>query len=206
MKRLLLIVLALVMLVGNHVASAAPKPPRPTAGIGVLLVRPFPVTNTLAETIINLFQAPGVGRLQELPAGKMQLLTPVFGTSDTEIPVAITDRNGEWLYAVYDDAGREGWVRLERPWDFVSWEVYLKGRTAKLLPGLRKQFYQLVRDPADNAVTVTSLVPADTFRLVAIEGDWALVLVGQERTGWLRWRDRDNRFMLAVGASGGQKR
>jgi hypothetical protein len=204
MKRVFLILLAL--LVASQAVFAAPKPPRPTAGIGVLLVRPFPATHTLAETMVTVFQAPGIGRLQELPAGKVQLLAPVFGTSDTEIPVAVTDRNGEWLFAVYDDAGREGWVRQERPWDFVPWEVYLKGRTANLLPGLRKQLYQLLREPTDNAVAAMPLTTADTFRLVAIDGDWALVLVGQERTGWLRWRDRDNRFMLAVGASTGQKR
>ena len=204
MKRLLAIVL--LLLLAGAVALAAPKPPRPTAGIGVLLVRPFPEVTPLAATAISLFDAPGVGRLEERPAGGMQLLAPVFGRFETEILLAVTEQRGEWLRVVYDDAGREGWVSLERSWSFVPWESYLKGRTARLLPGLRKPFYQLLREPSDSGGVLASLAPAESFRLIGFEGDWALVLVGHERTGWLRWRDRDSRFTLAVGPSGEQKR
>jgi hypothetical protein len=31
-----------------------------------------------------------------------------------------------------------------------------------------------------------------------VDDDWAQVMVEYTRIGWLRWRDRDGRFVIAV--------
>jgi SH3-like domain-containing protein len=163
-------------------------------------VRAFPVATPLTATLLQLYREPGLGRLQEVPVGRAQLMKPVFGTSSSAIVLAVTERRGDWLKIVFDDAGREGWVRRERSWDFVPWEEFLKGRSAKLLPGLRKPLHHLLAEPVDGAGILATLTPADRFRVVAIDGDWALILLGPDKTGWLRWRDRDHRFLVSVGS------
>lgn len=206
MNRFLPIVLALFLVLAAQAVTAAPKPPRPTAGIGVLLVRPFPEFSTLEATVIKLFHEPGVGREVEVAAGSVHLLAPILGRSAVEAQLAVTERREGWMRVVYDDAGREGWVGLERSWSFVEWEYYLKGKSAQLLPGLRKPYYQLLREPYEFAAAEKTLTATDIFRVIGLEGDWALVLAGVEKVGWLRWRDRDGRFTVAVGDGVRKKR
>jgi SH3-like domain-containing protein len=139
---------------------------------------------------------------EELPAGGGKLLIPVFGAPSTGMLLAVTERRGEWLRVIVDDAGREGWVRRERAWDYSPWEEYLKGRSARLLPGLRKNCYQLLAAPVDSAGVIAVLAPqTEEFRFIGLQGEWALVLVGQSVTGWLRWCDRDRRFLVTVSPS-----
>lgn len=172
----------------------APKP-RPFSGSALLIIRPFPAE---AGTVrLRLYEEPGVGRMAELEPGKLPGLEPVVIAPAGEYAVAVVARRGEWLRLAYDEAGREGWVRMERSWLYLPWESFLEGRTARFLPGLKHYCHLLRREDSDSA-PVAGTVPRESgFMVVRVRGEWAQVVAPAVR-GWLRWRDEDGRFLIAV--------
>ncbi len=68
-----------------------------------------------------------------------------------------------------------------------------------MLPGLRKLYYQVFRQAGKMPVTAPAL-PRQSFKVVKLEGDWALIMPDQDTLGWLRWRDEDGRLLVGFGS------
>jgi hypothetical protein len=107
-------------------------------------------------------------------------------------------KKADWLRIAYDEADREGWVAMGRSWEYLPWDEFLPGRSARLLPGLKKSWYTLRRAPAETAVENGALTPQNSFRITKIIDDWALVQIGTSAPGWLQWRDSSGRFLIFI--------
>lgn len=169
-------------------SAAAPSPPRPATGIGVLIL-------PRQEVTLTLHHAPGRGRSGELRIASLRHLEPLLGpTATTVVPVA--RKQGEWFSLFIDESEREGWIRLRPGWRFVPWEEWLVGKTAAFLKGLP---HHLTTISSGTPPVENQPLPRDTtFRIVGIDGDRAFVFVGDGRSGWVRWRDRDGRFTITL--------
>lgn len=177
---------------------AAPQP-RPFTGSGMLLIRPFPPELPAGLVPIVLYREPGVGRIAELTANQLPSLDTVRGPVGGARPVAVMGKKGNWLRIAYDDAGREGWVEAARRWEYLPWDAFLPGRSARFLPGLKKGEYVLRASPIETAPQLPPLTGGESLRLIEVQDDWALAAVDTGLRGWLRWRDRDGRFRITVG-------
>jgi hypothetical protein len=50
-------------------------------------------------------------------------------------------------------------------------------------------------------------LPKLSFKVLKLDGDWALMMPDQSTLGWLRWRDEDGRLLISVDMDDGlQKR
>ncbi|RNC71862.1 MAG: hypothetical protein ED859_03935 [Desulfuromonadales bacterium] len=177
-------------------AGAAPPPPRPDTGIGLLLVR-FPVDASDVPQL-TLYREPGVGRIGEKGVAALPHLAQLLKAASGEYPLAVTARKGEWLRIHLDDAGREGWVEQRRTWPFLLWEEYLNGKQASLLRGIKKPFYVPRSGPGEQAAELEPLTPGRSFRIVAVEGDRVRILIDLAVIAWLRWRDDDGRLLITL--------
>lgn len=169
---------------------------RPFSGIGVLSIRALPPADTPAEPGIAIFAEPGVARIS-LQNRTLPSLDPILQTTEGESYMIVLDKRGSWLRVAYDEAGRNGWVLLERSWEYTSWEEFLKGRAMKLLPGLRKNYYDIHELPSEKS-PVVSAANGKKLRIVELEEDWCMIITDTGSSGWIRWRDSDRRFTIAV--------
>jgi len=184
--RALLLLLALVAL-GPAEAQAAPTPPRPYSGLGVLALHPAPEGE---RTPIPVYQEPGLQRIAEPELGALPRLA-----GDARQPiVAVHATRGGWLRLAYDDAGREGWLQPSRGWQYRPWEEYLPGRLVRVLPGMKKTLYLLKGEPREAGPEVGVLARDQQVRVVRVAEDWALL---QAPAGWFRWRDGDGRLTVS---------
>lgn len=174
---------------------------RPYSGIGVVAL-PGPEPGLERVEPFHLYEEPGIYRRGELA----NIGTPgnewVFGVRKDRIPLIVTARKGNWLKICYDDAGREAWIDTQRRGTFQSWDQFLKSQVSRLLPGLRKHYYQLYQMPERNMLS--ALTPKQLFKVLALENDWAMVMSDQNTIGWLRWRDEDGRLLVGFGSGAKQ--
>ncbi|ACM19294.1 hypothetical protein Geob_0932 [Geotalea daltonii FRC-32] len=194
--RIILITICLGLSVQTALAAIAP--PRPFSGEGLLVIRPFPSRSSEPCCTLPIYGEPGVERITDLESSDLPSLTPVIQGRTGEYAAAVTGKKGNWLHIVYDEAGREGWLKNSRAWEYVTWNHFLKGRAAKLLPGLKKEFYLLRHDPSATAPQLEVLSRQKNLRIIDVREDWALVLVDLTAYGWLRWRDSDGRFTISI--------
>ncbi|WP_298438838.1 hypothetical protein [Geobacter sp.] len=192
-----ILVLLLLLAALPAAAGAAPRPPRPDAGIGVLLVRPSLADRDGVPPTFVLYRAPGVGRIAEQSVASLPRI-PLASSPAESYPLAVMAKRGAWYRVAYDDAGRDGWVEERRSWSFLSWEEFLKGRTVRLLPGLRKPHYALRSAPSPQAPQLRALTPETPLRIVEVQGDRARVLFDLTLIGWLQWRDEDGRLLIGL--------
>jgi hypothetical protein len=171
---------------------------RPKAGIGLLIIRPFSPDRASEISRLTLYNYPGVQRILEVGNDAGAELHPVLAPPSGVYAVGVTGKKGNWLKIAYDDAGREGWVKMERYWVYTPWESFLKGRSTTLLPKLRKSSYQLRKDHSESSEPLITLSSLQKLQVVAIEGDWARVMVEGINSGWLRWRDAEGRLMISL--------
>jgi hypothetical protein len=193
--RTLLISLSLALI--SLPAGGAPQP-RPFTGLGVVVIRPFIPERAAELAAIPLYREPGVGRIAERAAGAIPGLSPVLNLPAGTYPVAVMGKKGNWLRIAIDDAGREGWVEMARWWEYLPWDDFLKGRIARLLPGLKKGEYALRSEPGETAPQSATLSGRENLRLIEVRDDWALAVAAPAVTGWLRWRDGDGRFQISL--------
>jgi hypothetical protein len=170
--------------------------PRPYSGSGVMIIRPLRQVRPAEPATIPFYRDPGVARIAERVVGEIPLLFSILKTPAGEYPVAVMGKKGNWMRIAYDDAGREGWVEMARWWEYTTWEDFLKGRSARLLPGLKKRVYALRAGPSETSRLTDPLSGQENLRLIEIRGDWVLVIVDFCRQGWLPWRDGDGRFQI----------
>lgn len=192
--------LTIVILLTVSIASAQAVVPksRPYGGDGLLIIRPFLPQGDTACCTLPIYREPGVQRIAEMESTDLPSLTPVIQGRPGEQAAVVTGKKGNWLNIIYDDAGREGWVEGARAWDYATWSSFLKGRGAKLLGGLKKDLYQLRRDPSPASPQLDTLSRQKNLRIIDVKDDWALVLVDLTAYGWLRWRDNDGRITLSI--------
>lgn len=188
----------LVVVLAAATVSAAPVS-RPFTGIGLLFMRQGPLT----EPAVSLYQRPGVARIGTIRWAQLPSLDHVL-KGETEAVVAIvTDKRGPWVLITYDDAGRNGWANMERSWRFQPWEEYLKGRPIRLLPGIRREFYLIRREPTSEPQGES--LAGQVVRVVEVRDDSCLVLSPTGALGWVKWRDPDGRILVSVEAPYGNK-
>ena len=175
------------------------QPARPQAGIGLLIISPFTSAQTAEINSAILYQAPGIGRIGQLAAADMPRLHPVAETGGGEYALAVTGKKREWLRIVYDEAGREGWLRSGKFWQYHPWSSFLKGRSVFLLPKLRATSYMLRKECSDKSESLADIPANRIVRIIEVDGDWIKVEIESAGTGYLRWRDNDGRFMISLG-------
>jgi SH3-like domain-containing protein len=173
---------------------------RPYAGIGLLLIRPFSTESSAYSDGLTLYAYPGIKRISEVNAAEIPRLDPIISTAAGEYSVGVLGKKGNWIKIAYDDAGREGWLKMKRYWEYAAWESFLKRRSAVLLPRLRKPCYLLRKECSENSEPIEILSPQRSLQVIEVEGDWAKVKVEKIAVGWLRWRDTDGRWLISVGA------
>jgi len=169
---------------------------RPFSGSGVVIVRPLNPESKVAPVPIPFYSDPGVARIVERPAAGIPNLSSILKTPAGEYPLAVMEKKGNWLRIAYDDAGREGWVERARWWDYIIWEDFLKGRVARLLPGLEKGSYALRAGSSPTAPQTGALSGRESLRIIEVSDDCALVITGSGLSGWITWRDGDGRFLV----------
>jgi len=196
---MLLRTLALFILLALSALPAFGAPtPRPFCGEGLLIIRPFTPERDHDIRALAIYAEPGVERVTELDSGKLPSLAQVIEGRSGEATLAVMGKKGNWLRVAYDEAGHEGWLEMPRYWEYSPWRVFLKGRRARLLPGLKKEFYLLRREPSSTSPQLDTLSRQKNLRIIEIRDEWALVLVDLTTPGWLRWKDNDGRFTISV--------
>jgi hypothetical protein len=173
----------LLLLAGTQQAHGAP--PRPDSGCGVLALQPAPGERGI------LYREPGVARLAELELSRL----PRLGGSGEYPLLAVNGRKGPWSRVVYDDAGRLGWLAALRRGRYLPWQEFLPGRSAALLPGLKRAFYTMHEAPEEGAPGRGETPRNRPLRIVRVSGDWALA---EAPAGWFRWRDGDGRLTISL--------
>jgi hypothetical protein len=178
--------------------TASAQQPRPFSGSGVLIIRPLRLARPAVPATITFYRDPGVERIAERTPQEIPLLSSIMPAASEEYPVAVMGKKGNWMRIAYDDAGREGWVEMARWWEYTTWEDILKGRSARLLPGLKKGVYALRSGPSETSALTARLSGEEGLQLVEIRGEWGLVITDTGLSGWLPWRDGDGRFQILL--------
>jgi hypothetical protein len=87
---------------------------------------------------------------------------------------------------------------MARWWDYITWEDFLKGRAARLLPGLEKGVYMLRAVSSTTAPQTAALDEKENLRIMKVADDWVMVITDSGLRGWLTWRDGDGRFLITI--------
>jgi hypothetical protein len=193
-KLILFLCLALIPL-----TAEGAQQPRPYSGNGVIIIRPFGPELSVDSELITFYRDPGVERISERTVREIPLLSSVLTIPAGEYPLAVMIKKGDWLRIAYDDAGREGWVKMSRWWEYIPWEVYLRGHVAQLLPGLKKGSCALRASPSTAEQPTRVLSEQVNLKMIEVKGDWVLVITDSGPNGWLPWRDGDGRFLISIG-------
>lgn len=187
----------LAVLVMSTVSAFAAAPPRPVSGIAVLVLRSFNPDVSVDTMVLPLYAEPGLRRIGSATPSSLPQLSSVLATG-RDVAVAVLQKKSDWVLIAYDDAGREGWIELHRSWLCTTWENWLKGRVARLLPGIRKQNTQLYAEPTTASAPVNIPLQQKQMRIIRAKEDWIQVLVDAAIVGWVRWRDAEGRFQVQV--------
>ncbi|MBU5614308.1 SH3 domain-containing protein [Geomonas azotofigens] len=178
-----------LFLAGAATAALAALPvPRPYSGCGVLILKQG--AGWQPESLA-LYQEPGVQRVADTTPQAL----PRLAGDDAEPLLAANERRGAWVRVALDEAGRQGWLAQARGWEYREWRDFLPGRTVRLLPGLKKEWYQLRLSPGGEASTLAPLSRDREVRVVEVEKEWARI---EAPAGWLRWRDPDGRLTVSL--------
>jgi hypothetical protein len=179
---------------------------RPFTGNGVLIVRNFNPDDASSVPVLTLYREPGVGRIAELPISSIPLLSSLVTLPAGDFPLAVMGKKGEWMLVSYDDAGREGWVKMARWWEYVRWEDFLGGRTILLLSGLKREKYFMHARPEQSSPQTAELLAGGIVKVLEVSDDWVHATTATGVSGWFCWRDGDGRFLIkAEGRNNPQK-
>ena len=186
------IFLIMLMVVPLQLHAAVPVKARPLTGIGLLCIP----AATGAALRLTLYKEPGMGRLHEAGISGLALLQSFPSDECLYLPV-IAKKQG-WLKVIHDDAERSAWANNRRGWMFQRWEEFLTGRKVTVLKGIRKDYYQLRKEPLISAEAMENSEKYPALEVLAVAGDWISVTVGNSPVGWLRWRDDNGRLLLQL--------
>ena len=179
---------ALLVALCAGAAHPALPAPRPFGGCGILILRQDAGAPPMSLT---LYREPGLLRLAEyLPAA-----LPRLAEHAGEHYLAASARKGVWTRLAYDDAGRHGWLKQERGWEYLPWREFLPGRTVRVLPGMKKELYALKGEAGEGSSGIGALNRGQQVTVLQVEDDWARL---QAPSGWFRWRDGDGRLTVSL--------
>jgi len=190
------IFLTIVAILIHTTAWSAPPKPRPLAGVGLLSIQNFSGQTDTPQTL-TIYREPGVGRIADLELAEFPSMAPSISLSPMIRHIAVTRWKTDWAKVIFDDSGREGWLKVSHAWKFQPWQRYLKGGEVRLLIGLRKEYYQLRPAPLSSQ-TLAPVSKEKKLRVVDIDDNWMLIIVDFENSGWLRWKDDDGRLLITV--------
>ena len=173
-------------------AGAAPVKARPLAGIGLLRL----TEQSAGRGKVALYREPGVGRVLTATIDELPVLRE-SGAAGDFCYLPVTARKRGWLKIQYDEAERDAWLESRTGWQFLRWEEFLPGRQVSLLKGLRKDYYQLRREPALTADSTGNVDKEVKLTVQQVDGDWLAVAAGGT-AGWLRWRDDNGRLQIQL--------
>jgi len=120
----------------------------------------------------------------------------VSGVGDSSVPLIVTSKKGDWLRVIYDESGKEAWLKHPSRAKFQLWDSFLKGQSASLMIGLQKKYYQTSQQPG--LVASGALAARQIFRVIKVDGDWTMVMLNKDTLTWLRWRDEDGRILISL--------
>jgi len=169
---------------------------RPYAGMGVLLL---PITSLGSDEPfgrLHLHDEPSMSRLENAELALAPRHQWIFAMDTDTVPLMVMARKGDWLKVVYDDAGREGWIKPGQRYGFEIWEEFLVGRVVHLLPGLQKRHYRYYEKPGTEPLA--DVTPQQLFRVIQLDNDWVRVQGDRNSSGWLRWQDEDGRLLIGL--------
>ena len=146
---------------------------------------------------LRLYDDPAISRKGELNLADVPRHEWIFGPSSTAAPLIVMARKTSWLKVAYDDAGREAWINPGRRGNFQTWDVFFKGQAGRMLPGLQKRHYQLYHQPGSEP-PLASLTPQQSFKIIQLDGDWAVVMPDLNSLNWIHWRDEDGRLLIGL--------
>jgi len=184
----------LILLSFSTLSAASPVKARPLTGIGILLIKE-PESGNGA---LRLYREPKLGRIAEISVKNLPNLSPFIVSGEGRRVAVVTAKRFGWYRIIYDDGEREGWVERRVSCTFLGWEELLSGRGATLLPGLKKDYYQLRREPYQSSEPIELLGREMGIYCIKRYGEWMEVSVRGEKTGWLRWHDDNSRLLIAV--------
>jgi hypothetical protein len=174
------------------------QPPRPQTGIGLLTIRSFPLGHAAEAVNLILYAYPDVKRVTETSTSSIPGLEKIIGVASGEFVVAAIEKKGGWIKIAYDDAGREGWLKMQRYWEYAPWDRFLKGHFAVLLPKLPKSSYLLRKEHSENSELLETISSQRKLQIITVEDDWAEVMAGGNTVGWVHWQDADGRWMISL--------
>ena len=183
------LLLSLLMLVAPA-AAASPVKARTLGGIGILLI-------SSEKPQITLFKEPSLGRISTTDASALPL-SPSIKPPEGFIAAVVTAKKGGWFRIIYDDGERDGWLEGRALYQFYRWEELLGNRQITLLGGLKKEYYQLRKLPELSATALEPVGKGVKVTAMRLEGEWLEVVTAAKTKGWLRWRDENNRLVIAI--------
>ena len=194
LPRVVLVLLLSVLMLSTSFAASQVKA-RPLAGIGILLIKE---TQPGSSSTLRLYREPKLGRIAEVKLEKLPVTSPYIEAGEGRRVAVVTAKRLGWYRIIYDDGEREGWVEGRPTVSFLKWEELLPGKGATMLPGLKKEYYQLRREPSLTSDPLELLGRGSGIYCIELAGEWLKVLVQGEKAGWLRWRDENSRLLIAV--------
>lgn len=169
---------------------------RPAAGIGILTINK---SVTESQDSIHLYEEPGLMRTATINPADAPPFEHIFGSYSTTRYLIVTARKQQWLKIIYDDAGREGWLKQNSGAEFKHYSEWLRQPVVRLLPALQKKYYQLYR--TENGALTTTLTAKQSFKILTVHNSWARILTEQNQLGWLLWKDEDGRLLIGLAAT-----
>ncbi len=176
-------------------AAASPVKARVLSGIGIVLLNSEPAAK---PSPLAIFREPSLGRITEVDINSLPALAQAITSPDGTIPAIVTSKKSGWYRIIYDDGEREGWIKGRSSHQFYRWEELLRNRSASLISGLRKEFYLLHKTPDSSSDSIFTLGKGSRVTALEVEGDWIRVFTDSRMEGWLRWRDENERLVIAI--------
>ena len=184
------IALFMLLMAAAPAATAAPVKARTLSGIGILLI-------SREQSQITLYREPSLGRIATTDASALLLplsIQPPAGF----MAAVVTAKKGGWYRILYDDGERDGWVKGRLSFRYHRWGELLGNRPVILLGGLKKEYYQLRKSPDSSAAALELVEKGVKVTTLRIEGEWLEAVTASKTRGWLRWRDDNNRLVIAL--------
>jgi len=182
--------LLLLLMVVTPAAAASPVKARTLGGIGILLI-------SREQPQLTLFREPSLGRIATTDASALPLSLSIQPPAGF-LAAVVTAKKGRWFRLLYDDGEREGWLEGRSSDQFFRWRELFRNRPVTLLGGLKKEYYQLRKLPELSAAALEPVGKGVKVTALSLEGEWLEVVTAAKTRGWLRWRDENNRLVIAI--------
>lgn len=169
---------------------------RPYTGIGVLELSALQESAADQPEPLPFYEEPAIARTGKLEWSRMPANEWIFGVRKSTVSLIVTSKKGNWLRVIYDDSGKEAWLKYPPRAKFRSWDSFLKGQSASLLIGLQKRYYQTSQQLGGDVSG--AIAGRQTFKVIKVDKDWAMVMLNKDTLTWLRWRDEDGRMLIGL--------